>query len=214
MKKLANLFVMFFLISCTPAAINIAEITATPVHFRLGYCPTMQGFLPDLFSQGLTFESVPYSSASNALQALIAGEVDAALIGRKPYAAEIDQSYVYKQLRNGVTLISNQQRLIPYADLATLSMHTTLDPENITGLFPDGMQIIHHSEPVTIDLLDQNSALLIDWKEVEGNYQLIIPVNEQGQKIRLFRTPFFVYASSETAKFQELISSISAGQSE
>ncbi len=191
----------------TLEAVDTLEPTAVVSDhvIRVAYCPTMADELSRLNKEGVIIEGIQYPSAAHAVQAIGAGEVDAALIGRKPYTAEISGALAFAQLRDGVTLISAQKKMVPFSNLATLRIHTTLDLQNVDRFFPENTQIIHHTERISVDLLDQNSAVLIDWAELEGNYQLLIPVNEQGQKIPHFRTPFFVYPSSDAEKFQALI---------
>jgi hypothetical protein len=190
---------------------NTPNLTAasTAQVISVGYCPTMAAELSILDADGVFIEGVQYPSAAQAVQALQDGAVDAVLIGRKPYATEISEGLVFIQMREGVTMINVQQRIIPYAELASLHVHTTLDLKDIDGLFPESTQIIHHTEPVSVVLLDHNSAVLMEWADVEGNYQLLIPVNEQGQKIPQFRTPFLVYDASNAENLQTLIANVS-----
>ena len=194
----------------TPA--NTIEPTAivSDILIRVAYCPTMEDHLPLLNLEGFAIEAFPYPNAAQALQAIISREVDAALIGRKPYTAEMVWDFVVLQLRDGVTLINAQQRVIPYSDLVSVTIHTMLSIQEAQGLFPEGTRIIHHTAHTPADLLDQDSAVLMDWVQVEGNYQLLTPVNEQGQKIPHFRTPFYVYPASFAEKLQAVIEKIPA----
>lgn len=191
---------------------NTIEPTAivSDILIRVAYCPTMEDELSLLYLEGFVVEVFPYPNAAHALRAIINREVDAALIGRKPYTAEMVWDFVVLQLRDGVTLINAQQRVIPYSDLVSVTIHTMLSIQEAQGLFPEGTRIIHHTELTPADLLDQDNAVLMDWTQVEGNYQLLTPVNEQGQKIPHFRTPFFVYPASFAEKLQAVIEKISA----
>ena len=173
---------------------------------RVAYCPTMANELSLLEADGVFIEGVQYPSAVQAVQALQDGAADAALIGRKPYQAELAVGFNCVQLRDGFTLIAQEKKIIPYADLAAMTIYTELLEEEIEDVFPAATHIIHYSGYELPEISDNRSALLIRWDQVENPYNLLIPIDSQGNKIKDFRTPFLIFPETCSHLLEDIYS--------
>lgn len=196
MAKSFSLFFAALLLfaSCSSPFISSPLDNITAIH--IGYCPTMSEDLNILSAIDENLEFIRLPSAAHAIQSLLTGEVDAILIGRKPHTHELSADMVALQLEEGYTLISAQQQFIPYPDLEKIPIHSTHLPETALSILPSDTKIILHENLDQAIEAGLNSAILINWEQVESWHQLLIPINERGEKIRTFRTPFFVYLQS------------------
>jgi hypothetical protein len=181
---------------------NLTDASTTQF-ISVGYCPAMAAELSLLKFEGAIIEGIEYLSAAHALQALQDGAVDTALIGRKPYQSELAAGFTYDQLRDGFTLVAQEKKIIPYANLVEMTIYKALIEEEIKDVFPAATHNIHFSESELLAILDNGSDVLIRWDQVEDNYNLWIPIDSQGNKIKDFRTPFFIYPEISSYLFKK-----------
>lgn len=208
MKKIFSLFLLFLfcVLGCMPGE----SISTKPPQtvLRIGFCPTMQEEINHMTSDDYALEKVRYANSAQVIQALNAGEVHAALIGRKPYPNELFGEMTVRQLQAGVTLVTLQQRVVPYEELSNYSIHTFLSPEIVKRVLPDDSEIVYHTEADSTFTLDLESAVLVYWSQVTNDYQLLVPVDGQGNKIRAFRTPFLIFPGNSQKDFEGLIDDV------
>ncbi len=161
---------------------------------KLGYCPTMEG-RARLLESAWGLEAVGFETASQTLGALAAGEIDIALIGRMATDGETGAEVGHLRLEDGYTLISDQKRLVDYASLAGMTIHTSLPEDVARGLMPDANLIFYGSfqDAVSSGI---HEAVLIDWDDYNGEYGLLIPMLG-GKKVEKFRVPVLYYAMSD-----------------
>lgn len=208
MKKNIFPFILFLfcILGCAPNKAISTQSSQTL--FRIGYCPTMQKEINRISSDDYALEKVRYATSVQVIQALNAGGLDAAIIGQKPYPNELVGEMTVRQVRDGLTLVASQQKVVPYTQLSEYLIHTYLSPAVAENSLPEGIKIIYHTGPDPAFTLDQKSALLIEWSQITSDYQLLIPVDGQGNKIPAFRTPFLIYSSISTQDMNRLIEDI------
>lgn len=185
--------------------------TATPspqLNLRIGYCPTMQDEVIQISGKYSFVELIKYDSSAKAIQSLQAKEIDAVLVGRKPFSQEISSDLMFHQLKPGATLVSQKQGYILYEEISKITIHTSLAPEEADKMLPKGTHIIYYQDNDPPSTQGQNLLILKDWDQVENDDQLVIPVNGQGEKIRIFRTPFLLYPKSNGEKLESFLAAV------
>ena len=160
---------------------------------KLVYCPTMTPFANDILknvSDEVEFIKVP--SAAQALSMLKYNEVDSVLIGRCAKQREISNDTKELRLKDGYTLVFKDKEMIYEDELKTLSVLTYLD-ENKLYEFKDSFKEIKYLSSLKECLKFQlDIPILIDWKDFREDFQLLIPINNNG-KVMKFRAPVLYY---------------------
>jgi hypothetical protein len=175
---------------------------------RAGYCPTMREEVTRLSADFPALRPVRYPNAASAIQALHSGQVDIIIIGRKVHDHESPQDLATIQLQPGYTLITQTQRAVSMAVLAGMTVHTALPAPLARSLLPDGTSMVFHTKPAEALQAGLASAVLLEWELVEGWHALLIPLGEQGEKIRAFRTPFLVYPRALSGDLAALLAAL------
>lgn len=188
MKKLFLAFTAIFLLSgCNQYNQKQALTTKIEVPMRslkIGFCPTMEKDALGLQKQNANLELVRFASADEVLQKLKTGNINLALIGRKAEKIEIGENIFEKKLENkSYTLIAPQKQMIAEKDLLNLEIKTCIYDE-VKNLFPE-LNLIHK------DCNYQNNEIwLISWNDWVDKMNILIPINEKGEKVRKFRSAF------------------------
>lgn len=189
MKPTTNLLGFSILVSlillsgCTMTGKTIKE---EPV--ILGYCPTMAGHSEEIQSKNTQITRQAYPSTHAVLSALNKGQIDIALVGRIAKQNELEHPSELR-LREGLTLVGREKRLIPLEELKDVRIHTYLSEEKVREYLPDTEEIIYHpsfEEAIRKGMID---IVLIDWKDYTDSLELVIPIDIQMNKIERFRLP-------------------------
>ncbi len=219
-KKTKNLFIMGFFIviivyafvGCKPldeqATSPTATSTALPV--TLGFCPTMRPYVQRLIDSGHNFRTIQFDNSSQAIQALKSGLVQAALVGRTARQSEISEDIRLNRIEDGYTLIGQIQALLPYEELIDVRVFTLEESKDAAAILPPGTSITYYQNfDQMMSDLDRSSAVLLRWSEVPNSFQLLIPVDGQGNKIPEFRSPHVYFNSTLGFDFSEMIGALS-----
>ncbi|NCF75400.1 MAG: hypothetical protein GWO87_02865 [Xanthomonadaceae bacterium] len=166
---------------------------------KIGNCPTMGKYTEEI-SKKYSLDIVRNRSAAEVLYNLSAGNFDIGLIGRKAEKAGfIDYEKRLKDV--GYTLIYREKSTIDYRQLGAITVHTYL-PENIVkNNFPEFRNIIYHQS--LEKSLKEGKINLISWDDWDDRFNLLIPIDEFGNKIEKFRTPI-LYSKNEIIKEMSL----------
>lgn len=154
----------------------------------LGHCPTMSGIAQEVAAKNPHVSLVPYNFTAQALQSLNEGVVDAVLVGRLAEENEIGKAFE-RQLRGGLTLIGKEKRLISIDELRRSRIHTYVTKEQAEGYIPNIEDAVFHDslESAVKDGIDD--IVLIQWSDFSDEFELIIPVDGNLNKIEMFRIP-------------------------
>ena len=153
---------------------------------KIGFCPTMTKYAKKIVAEN-DFQPIPFSGAAEALYFLKGDQIDIALIGRK--AGKKEFNGFEKKLKDGYTLINQQRKqMIPKDFLPKIEIHTYLSPEIVRKKFPE-LKLIHFHKELSESLVG-GEIILIDWKDWRDNFFLLIPVENNHQKVEKYRTPF------------------------
>lgn len=159
----------------------------------IGYCPTMEKHVAKLSNADESINSKVFSSASNALNALKLGSIDAVIIGRTAYHDEIGPTTQEIRLRDGYTLVGNERAFIGKEELNNIQIHTYISKEKAQEQLPANANIIVHESKNEAIEEGLKQALLIPWKDYKEEYELIIPAYPGGRKVEEFRAPVVYY---------------------
>lgn len=165
---------------------------------KIGFCPTMQNYAEKISSSNENIEPVLFTSAAEALNSLEAGFIDAAIIGRIAKDHEIGLDTRELRIREGHTLISNQKQIIHYSELEKVNIHTAIPKEITVDIFPNQANIYYYS--TTHEAIEKgiNEAVLINWDDYMNEFELFIPVYDDGRKLESFRSPVIYHKLDET----------------
>ncbi len=170
---------------------------------KVAFCPTMGVFMERLDDMS-DIEQVPVGSAGQALVLLRTGQVEGVIIGRYAKAMELPNNAKFVKLMGGRTLVYLQKMGVPVEALKDVDVLTYLKPEeiaDISGLF----RHVEHLESLD-DCLRYGLKIpvIIDWNDYRDDFELLIPVNERGDKVLDFRAPVLYH----TGIPQETVSEI------
>ena len=172
--------------------------------YRVAFCPTMGVFMERLDDME-EIEQVPVGSAGQALVLLRTGQAEGVIIGRYAKAVELPNNAKFVKLMGGKTLVYQQKMGVPVEALKDVDALTYLKPEeiaHISGLF----RHVEHLESLD-DCLRYGLRIpvIIDWNDYRDEFELLIPVNERGEKVMDFRAPVMYHRGIS----EEIISRIS-----
>jgi len=158
---------------------------------KIGYCPTMKNFTLK-FANLHNYEAIEFSSAAQVLYLLKLNKLDMCIIGRQAKKSEFE-GFV-KRIDNGYTLISNSKGMIENSRLSSLEIHTNISKNKIEKLFPELKNMKYHDN--LNDALNKGNIQLISWDDWNDDFELLIPIDNQGNKNPKFRVPH-IYSNNE-----------------
>ncbi len=148
----------------------------------------MEVFTNDLSDiDGLEIILVP--SAGQALFLLKSGMLDGVIIGRRAKRQELGDETRFLGIKGGYTLVYRQKTGIPVEALKDIEVLTYIDDEkisHISGFFRAVRQLNSLDECLKYGL---EIPVIIDWDDYRDDFELLIPVNERGEKVPEFRAP-------------------------
>ena len=158
---------------------------------KIGTCPTMLKYAEEI-SKKNNLEIIPNGSAAEVLYNLNAGNLDIGIIGRK--AKQVEFTGYEKRLKNvGYTLIYIEKAMVDYKRLGEIVVHTYLPEDVVKNNFPELEKVVYHNS--LEESLNSGEINLINWDDWKDGFDLLIPVDESGNKIEKFRTPI-LYSKS------------------
>ncbi|MCK4997285.1 hypothetical protein KAS08_03190 [Candidatus Pacearchaeota archaeon] len=168
--------------------------------FKLGHCPTMKEAAEFIGNQNPSITLVEFGSTSATLANLNSENINIALVGRKAKSYEVGDAHE-RVLGEGVTLITQSKQLISYDQLEDLRIFTYLDKEIFEEQFPNlNIEVSGDKE----ELLQSNyNIVLISWEDYEDYMELLVPLNQDGGKVKEFRIP--VLYSRDKKLLEEII---------
>jgi hypothetical protein len=212
-KKIFILVLSFLivgmLIACKPPSSEASNPTHEPI--ILGYCPTMTPYVESLVESGYPVNAVQFENSMRAIEALNAGAVQSALIGRTARDFEIGEGIGLVRIKDGYTLIAQTQGGIPYEALSLVRILTMEENRDAAEILPPGTAITYYQDfDQMLSEMDGNSAVILRWSELPPAYQLLIPFDGQGNKIPEFRSPHLYYAEGSELNFTQMIDTLSS----
>ena len=179
-KTLLLLLAVMFLCGCQ----TVHSLESDIQSIRIGYCPTMQSYAENLIRQNVNTELISFRSADEVLRGMKNNLIDIALIGRKAKSEEIGGVAEKRIESPAYTLIAPEKQMIDYRGLGNFEIKTCLDENATLEKFPE-------LNPVFGDCRFADGGIwLISWDEFTDEMDLLIPVDENGNKIAKYRTPF------------------------
>lgn len=183
---------MILIGACTPQVKLKPDVTKPPV--MIGYCPTMRPYVELLLQSHDALIIIQYDSAAQVMQALNSGIIHGAIIGRVAREDEINEGISLIRLADGYTLIASDQSIIRYEDLQKIPILTTAEKKDVDKLLPEVTDITYYQDfDNMLSEMGRSEAVFLRWSEVSPIQNLLIPVDRQGLKVALFRSPHFYY---------------------
>ncbi len=173
---------------------------------KVAYCPTMQPVVNKLdLSEKIEFNLI--ASSQDTLHALRQGRVDAVIIGRKARPEEIRENIKEFQAESAAaTLAANNYQVAAVNDLTSQTIATSL-PEELTSEKYPSLKFIQTSEAEAAD--KTNDLELILWKDFDYSIQdLVVVIDENGQKAPSFRTPFLYFNEDKAGSVDNLVNNL------
>ncbi len=194
---------------CKPLGEQDKSSTALPI--TLGYCPTMTPYVQSLVDAGLPINALPFENSMRAVEALNAGTVQAALIGRTAREHESGEGIGLVRIKDGYTLIAQAPGGIPYEALPLIRIMTLEENQDAAAILPPGTSLAYYQnfDRMLADL-DGVSAVMLRWSELPPSYQLLIPFDEAGNKVPEFRSPHLYFDEASELDFTQLIDTLSS----
>jgi hypothetical protein len=208
---LLGLGLTLLMAGCQPAAEHTVTPTASSIY--LGYCPTMTPHVHTLMDAYPQLTAIQFENAAMAMDALRRGTIQAALIGRVAREHEKDDSFQLIRVWDGYTLITQNQAGILFEDLRRLEVITSEENTEAHAILPEGT-IIHTTPNLDQALQDMHAStvILLRWSQVPSAYQLLIPVDPNGNKVPEFRSPHLYYNENTQGDFSQMIKALTAGK--
>lgn len=186
------------------------QVTLTPTPILIGYCPTMKPFISDLLENHNELSAIEFNNAAMALQALNSGAIQAAVVGRIAHQNEVDDDIRLIRVKDGYTLVTKNQSMILFEELKNINIFTLEETSEIQKMLPQDIVITQYQDTEQIfSELTESTAILLRWSEVPASYQLLIPVDMQGNKIPDFRSPHFYYHEETYENLSSIITELS-----
>ncbi len=209
---LAAVGLLAAIISQKPAQPQTAAHQATAgKKIDVVYCPTMQPVVDKLdLTEKIEFNLV--GSSHEALQLLKLNKVDEVIIGRKARAEEIEnETNEFQANPSAVTLAADRYQMVTADDLTSQVIVTSLPLETASEKFPDLKFVsANEAESSEAEAADNTSGLeLVLWKDLDYSSQdLAVILDESGQKVPSFRTPFVYYRQNKQNSIQILVNNL------
>ena len=170
---------------------------------KLGFCPTMTPYAEGFNKNIENIELVRVPGAAGVMNMLLAGAIDAALIGREAYARELNSNIKKKRLKEGYTLVYKDKIGISKEKLKEISIKTYL-PKNIASdLLPNMENITFYTSIEECEKENMDMPMLIDWKDFKDQHEMLIPLEANGMKTPIYRAPVIFY----NKKIEEFVNS-------
>ncbi len=177
-------------------------------NIKLGFCPTMAHYAEIIEKEVKGIEIITYPGAAIVMRALLNKMIDVALIGREAYSDEINANILKRRLKNGYTLVYREKVAIPEEKLNEVPVKTYLYKEIVEKILPNPDNLIYCETLEGCDNQENDLPLLIDWKDFSDKYELLIPINSNGEKTPAFRAPVIYYNKKVSEEIIGKISSI------
>ncbi len=179
---------------------------ADSAQFKLGFCPTMADMAVDLKGNNEFVQLYPFGSAAEALFYLKQKAVNAIVIGRLAKERERSaQMEMHPLQKEGYTLVCHQKGFIEFDHIGKLRVHTYLPQELVQENFPELKQVSYYADKHSaLQNLSDTEVVLIDWRDFEEDFELMIPVNESG-KIKKYRLPVLYYLKENASQVRQLL---------
>lgn len=152
----------------------------------LGYCPTMEQEANNIASNNENIQLVKSQSTKNVLNDLNQKKIDIGLVGRIAKSDELNYKYNELKLKTGFTLINSNKNVIEYSKIDNLKIHTYLDKEKVKNFLGNIDNVIFYEK---LEDINPEFISLIDWDDWKDNNELLIPIDENYNKIVKFRIP-------------------------
>lgn len=189
------------------------QATLTPASIVIGYCPTMKPFISNLLENHNELNAIEFNNAAMALQALNSGTIQATVVGRVAHQNEIADGIQLIRVKDGYTLVTKNQSLILFEELKNINIFTLEEISEIQEILPQDTLIRQYQDAEQIfSDMTESSAILLRWSEVPTSYQLLIPVDMQGNKIPDFRSPHFYFHEDTHENLSSIITELSSGK--
>lgn len=108
-------------------------------------------------------------------------------------------------------MIAQNQAAVPYDALLNVRIFTLEENRDASAILPRGTSIIYYQDfDRMLAEMEGPSAVLMRWSELPAFYQLLIPVDEGGNKIPEFRSPHFYYDETAEMDFPRIIEALSS----
>ncbi|MGM5488424.1 MAG: hypothetical protein ACQESG_05735 [Nanobdellota archaeon] len=197
--RIAIPLILLILAGCTPVEKGESFENATNVeNIVLGYCPTMSAIASDIAEENSHVSLKPFASTSAAIAGLNSG-VDVILVGRLAKSYELDACE--KRLRGGLTLVGNEKRFIRMNEL-TGTVHTAASEEEVREYLPEKTDVVYHD---SVDAaIDESEMVLLNWKDYTDDMALVIPVDNNLNKIERFRIPVLYSHDERNLAFENI----------
>lgn len=199
------LIMSLFVSGCSVKDVNIKnseEIIIEKQPIKLGYCPTMSGIAEEISAKNPHVSLVPYDFTAQALYSLNSKKVDVILVGRLAKKNEIGKAFE-KKLRDGLTLVGREKKLIKMEDLQKSKIHTYVSKEQAQKYIPNINNIIFHDSFESAIKNIFNDIVLIQWSDFTEDLELVIPFEDNMNKIEKFRIPvLYSYEEAHIKNFE------------
>ena len=172
---------------------------------KLSYCPTMAPYVEKLINGNLDLEIINGISAARTLSMLRNKEVDIIIIGRKAYKRELNVDIKEERLKNGYTLAYSQKTLIPSENLKELTIKTYISKIIVEKDFPFFNKVEYFNSKKECMKDSLSIPVLVDWNDFEEEYELLIPIDRNRNKLDVFRAPVVYYNKSVDESIIEII---------
>jgi hypothetical protein len=153
-------------------------------------------------------ELVQVGSAAQAMRMLYNDQVDSVLIGRVATKREMDNRTIETRLADGITLIYRQKSGLPVSALSEIPVATYLTDEQL-GELKDAFAQITKYETIEECLQDGLATpVLIDWRDYQDSFELLIPMFDNGAKDPRFRAPVIYHKGFDENLLQQIKDSL------
>ena len=160
---------------------------------KLGFCPTMTPYAEGFDKNIDDIELVRVPGAAGVMNMLLAGAIDAALIGREAYKRELNDNIKKKRLKGGYTLVYKDKIGIPKEKLKEISIKTYLPKNIVSDLLPNIGNITFYTSIEECEKENMDMPMLIDWKDFKDEHEMLIPQEANGMKTPIYRAPVIFY---------------------
>ncbi|BEP29706.1 hypothetical protein [Helicovermis profundi] len=160
---------------------------------KLSYCPTMLPYINKLIDNKIDLEIVNGMSAAGVLAMLRNREVDMIIIGRKAYKRELNLEIKEKRIKNGYTLAYSHKTSISKERLKELAIKTYIPKVIVEKDFSFFEQVEYFDSKKDCMKNSFSTPTLVDWNDFEEEYELLIPMDENRNKLNIFRAPVVYY---------------------
>ncbi len=186
MKKILLCFVILIILLVFIYSFNNNNNNNEEKKILLGYCPTMKEVASKIALNNNNINIVEYQSTIDVLNLLNKNEIDIALVGRIAKSSELKENFSELMLDNGFTLVNQNKNIIYYRNLNNIKIHTYLNEKEVKEFLGNVDNVVFYEK---IEDINQEHVRLIDWKDYNDNYELIVVIDEDNLKIEKFRIP-------------------------